>query len=72
VDALELVGVVEAARRAQPASPLVRGDELGLEPGPVIGRILGAIEEERAAGTISTREEALALARSLAGSEETA
>jgi tRNA nucleotidyltransferase/poly(A) polymerase len=72
VDALELVGVVEAARRAQPASPLVRGDELGLEPGPVIGRILDAIEEERAAGTISTREEALALARSLAESEETA
>jgi tRNA nucleotidyltransferase/poly(A) polymerase len=62
---LELVGVVEAARRADPAAPLVRGDELGLEPGPLIGRILDAIEEERAAGTISTREEALALARTI-------
>jgi hypothetical protein len=41
----------------------VRGDELGLSPGPEIGRILALIEEERAAGTISTREEALALAR---------
>ena len=43
--------------------PLVRGDELGIPPGPEIGRILGMIEEERAAGTISTREEALELAR---------
>jgi tRNA nucleotidyltransferase/poly(A) polymerase len=66
VGAPELVGVVEAARRADPAEPLVRGDELGLEPGPQIGRILDAIDEERAAGTISTREEALALARDLA------
>lgn len=66
VGAPELVAVVEAARRADPAAPLVRGDELGLEPGPAIGRILAAIDEERAAGTISTREEALALARALA------
>lgn len=71
VGAPELVGVVEAARRADPPSPLVRGDELGLPPGPVIGRILDAIDEERAAGTISTREEALALARDLASHEAT-
>jgi hypothetical protein len=43
--------------------PLVRGDELGLPPGPEVGRLLELIEEERAAGAISTREEALALAR---------
>jgi tRNA nucleotidyltransferase/poly(A) polymerase len=66
VGAPELVGLVEAARRSDPPAPLVRGDELGLEPGPAIGRILDAIDEERAAGTISTREEALALARELA------
>ena len=66
VGAPELMGVVEAARLAEPDEPLVRGDELGLEPGPAIGRILDAIDEERAAGTISTRDEALALARSLA------
>jgi tRNA nucleotidyltransferase/poly(A) polymerase len=66
VGASELVGVVEAARRADPTEPLVRGDELGLEPGPAIGRILDAIDEERAAGTISTREDALELARALA------
>ena len=66
----ELVGVVEAARRADPVAPLVRGDELGIEPGPAIGRILDAIDEERAAGTISTREEAFALARDLAEQEK--
>jgi hypothetical protein len=66
VGASELTGAVEAARLAEPKEPLVRGDEFGLEPGPAIGRILDAIDEERAAGTISTREEALDLARALA------
>ncbi len=66
VGAQELVDAVDAARRADPPQPLVRGDELGLDPGPEIGRILDAIDEERAAGTISTREEALELARTLA------
>jgi Poly A polymerase head domain/Probable RNA and SrmB- binding site of polymerase A len=65
VGASELSGLVEAARLADPREPLVRGDELGLPPGPEIGRILAHIDEERAAGMISTREEALALARSL-------
>lgn len=69
--AMELAGAVEKARRADPDAPLVRGDELGLAPGPEIGRILAIIEEERAVGTVSTREEALALARSLAGGEDT-
>ena len=64
--ASELTGVVEAARLAEPGAPLVRGDELEVEPGPAIGRILDAIDEERAAGTITTREEALDLARTLA------
>jgi tRNA nucleotidyltransferase/poly(A) polymerase len=62
----ELAPLVEEARRAEPDEPLVRGDELGLAPGPRIGRILAAIDEERAAGTIATRDEALALARRLA------
>jgi hypothetical protein len=69
VGASQLAPVVEAARRADPAEPLVRGDELGLRPGPEIGRILAVIDEERAAGTISTREEALELARALASEE---
>ena len=54
---------VVAARENDPAEPLLRGDELGLPPGPEIGRLLELIAEERAAGTISTREEALELVR---------
>jgi hypothetical protein len=52
---------------SDPDEPLVRGDELGLPPGPVIGRLLAEIEEERAAGTIATKEEALEYARRNAG-----
>jgi tRNA nucleotidyltransferase/poly(A) polymerase len=69
VGATELTEEVEKARGADLREPLVRGDELGLPPGPEIGRILAIIEEERATGTVSTREEALALARSLAREE---
>src|SRR5207248_5014814 len=62
VGALELAPLVEEAR-ANDAEPLLRGNELGLEPGPDVGRLLSEIEEERAVGTIATREEALELAR---------
>ena len=55
------------ARADEPAEPLLRGDELDLPPGPEIGRLLAEIEEERAAGTIATREEALDYARRHAG-----
>ncbi len=57
----EFVDAVLAAQAADPAEPLLRGDELGLPPGPEIGRLLDLVEEERAAGTITTRDEALAL-----------
>ena len=67
VGAPELREAVEEARRRQPAEPLLRGDELGLPPGPEIGRLLAEIEEERAAGTIETKEEALDHARRSAG-----
>ena len=69
LDALAFVGLpelrqaVEQARAADPAAPLLRGDELGLLPGPEVGRLLQLIAEERAAGTISTKEEALELVR---------
>jgi Poly A polymerase head domain/Probable RNA and SrmB- binding site of polymerase A len=59
----ELERAIEEARKRDPAAPLLRGDELGLPPGPEIGRLLALVEEERAAGTISTREEALELVR---------
>jgi poly(A) polymerase len=57
----------EAARRP---APLLRGDELarelGLQPGPGLGRLLAQLEEDRFAGAIATREEALRRARELA------
>jgi tRNA nucleotidyltransferase/poly(A) polymerase len=61
VGAPELEEAVRKARETEPAEPLLRGDELGVPPGPEIGRLLELIAEERAAGTISTREEALEL-----------
>jgi tRNA nucleotidyltransferase/poly(A) polymerase len=68
LDALAFLGAeglasdVEEARRND-AEPLLRGDELGLPPGPEIGRLLAEIAEEQAAGTIATKEEALEYAR---------
>ena len=48
---------------------LLRGDELmaalGLAPGPLVGELLEAVREAQAAGEVSTRQEALALARGL-------
>jgi hypothetical protein len=61
--AAELAGVVEESRRKEPPEPLLRGDELGLPPGPEVGRLLSEIAEEQAAGTIATKEEALEYAR---------
>jgi Poly A polymerase head domain len=63
VGANELAREVEEARAADPEGPLVRGDELGLPPGPEVGRLLELIEEERAVGTITTPEEAFDLVR---------
>ena len=70
LDALALAGLgpatpearaVAAARTAEPPEPLLRGDELNVPPGPEIGRLLALVAEERAAGAVTTREEALAL-----------
>jgi poly(A) polymerase len=56
-----------------PRAPLVRGDdlarELGIEPGPQLGELLARLEEERFAGAIATREDAIRRARELAGSD---
>jgi tRNA nucleotidyltransferase/poly(A) polymerase len=41
----ELAGAIEDARASEPDRPLVRGDELGLPPGPEIGRMLERIAE---------------------------
>jgi tRNA nucleotidyltransferase/poly(A) polymerase len=63
VGADEYASAVREARERDPAEPLLRGDELGIAPGPEVGRLLGILAEERAAGTVSTREEALELVR---------
>jgi len=60
------------ARRAEGRlRPLVRGDELarelGLRPGRRLGELLAQLEEDRFAGAIATREDALRRARELAG-----
>jgi tRNA nucleotidyltransferase/poly(A) polymerase len=59
----EHADAVRSAREQEPDEPLVRGDELGVPEGPEVGRLLELVAEERAAGTISTREEALELVR---------
>jgi len=56
------------ARKREPKKPLVRGGELGIPPGPAVGRLLEEIAEERAAGTITSKEEALEYARRNASS----
>ena len=63
VGAQELADAVREAREQDPGEPLVRGDELGIPEGPEVGRLLELVEEERAAGTISTRDEALQLVK---------
>ena len=54
-------------------TPLVDGrelmEDLGIEEGPLVGRLLEAIREAQASGEVRTREEALALARRLKGAE---
>ncbi len=64
--ATDLYDAVRAARADDHPEPLLRGEdilELGVEPGPEVGRLLELVAEERAVGTISTRDEALDLVR---------
>jgi len=65
--------MLEHAFADAPRRPLVPGDELaralGRAPGPWLGELLARIEEDRYAGELSTREEALARARSLLGED---
>jgi poly(A) polymerase len=69
--AREVLAHAFALRAAGPRPPLVPGDELaaelGIRPGPALGALLRTLEEDRYAGEISTREEAVARARELLG-----
>ena len=60
-------GPLDAALAGLPAAPLVRGDELDVPPGPEVGRLLARLEEDRYAGEIATRDEALDRARQYLG-----
>ncbi|HET9222157.1 MAG TPA: polynucleotide adenylyltransferase, partial [Roseiflexaceae bacterium] len=54
---------------SEPEPPLLNGNDLmqalGIEPGPLVGRLLAAVGEAQAGGDITTREEGIALARRL-------
>ncbi len=55
--------------------PLVNGHDLiaaGYKPGPALGRVLEAIQNAQLEGQISTREEALTLARDISRDEDKA
>jgi putative nucleotidyltransferase with HDIG domain len=65
--AREMLGHALGERAAGRPAPLVRGHELaralGERPGPWLAELLAQIEEDRFAGELSTREEALGRAR---------
>jgi len=63
---------IEEVRRLsverKPPAPLILGRdllELGLKPGPQVGRILAEVYEQQLDSKVRTREEALAAARGL-------
>jgi poly(A) polymerase len=70
--AREMLGAALDWHRTGPPQPLIGGEvlvaELGIEPGPEIGRLLTEIEAAQYAGEISTPDDALELARSFAES----
>lgn len=67
--ARELMTAALDWREHGPPRPLLRGDELaaelGIAPGPRLGELLAALERAAYAGEVSTRGDALALARAL-------
>jgi putative nucleotidyltransferase with HDIG domain len=71
--AREMLAHAFAHRSGGPPVPLLRGDELmrelNLEPGPQVGRLLAQLEEDRYAGEVGTREDALQRARELLAAE---
>jgi hypothetical protein len=65
--AREMLGAALDWRRNGPPRSPIPGDELaaelGIEPGPELGRLIGEIEAAVYAGEVSSREQAIALAR---------
>ncbi len=62
----ELLGPALDWHETGPPAPLVRGDELarelGIEPGPELGRLLAEIATAQYAGEVGTREDAISYA----------
>ncbi len=69
--AREMLAAALDWRRDGPPVPLLRGDELaaelGIAEGPELGELLAELEAAQYAGEVSTREEAVAVARGLRG-----
>jgi putative nucleotidyltransferase with HDIG domain len=65
--AREIIGEALAWRRSGPPRSPIRGDELaaelGIEPGPELGRLLGEIEAAVFTGEVRSREDAVDLAQ---------
>jgi len=72
--AKELMPAALEWRRSGPPRLPLRGDELarelGIEPGPELGRLLAELEEAAYAGEIADREEAVELGRRLSHNSE--
>ena len=71
--ARQLLGEALAWREGRPRQPLRRDEvagEVGMRPGRALGRILAELEEASFAGEITSREQAIARARELAGASE--
>jgi tRNA nucleotidyltransferase/poly(A) polymerase len=68
--AQQMLAAAFAEHAAGRRAPLLRGDELarelGVAPGPWLGPLLAELEEDRYAGVIATREDALRRAREIA------
>lgn len=66
----QLASAMALALAEPPLPPLVRGDvlaeALGRQPGPAIGVLLAQIAEEQAAGQLTTVDDAIAFARTIA------
>jgi poly(A) polymerase len=72
--ARELMTAALAWRREGPPRALLRGDELaaqlGIEPGPDLGRLLAQLEEASYAGEVTTADQAVQYARRLRETSE--
>jgi tRNA nucleotidyltransferase/poly(A) polymerase len=67
-------GAAQGEATSETRRRLVDGDELmaalALEPGPLIGRMLAVLDEAQALGDVTSRDEALALARSVLNEDD--